>query len=78
MLRASAINNPKDELDHLHYMKQMQIEEWTVWLPISECFVESGDSDNALETLFVAVGVLATLNLDFATTEVAHKGLDFA
>ncbi|GJZ74608.1 hypothetical protein Tco_0639073 [Tanacetum coccineum] len=36
MLRASAINNPKDELNHLHHMKQMQMEEWTVWLPISE------------------------------------------
>nr|GEW64159.1 UBN2 domain-containing protein [Tanacetum cinerariifolium] len=37
MLQAPAINNPKDELDHLHHMKQMQMEEWTVWLPISEC-----------------------------------------
>ncbi|GJU51671.1 hypothetical protein Tco_1221226 [Tanacetum coccineum] len=36
MLRASAINNPKDELDHLHHVKQMQMEEWTAWLPISE------------------------------------------
>nr|GEW67362.1 putative reverse transcriptase domain-containing protein [Tanacetum cinerariifolium] len=38
---------------------------------------ESGDSDDALEILFVAIGVLATLNLDFATTKVAHKFLDF-
>ncbi|GKE84419.1 hypothetical protein Tco_1558161, partial [Tanacetum coccineum] len=36
------------------------------------------DNDTALETLFVAVGVLATLNLNFATTEVAPKFLDFA
>ncbi|GJV02914.1 hypothetical protein Tco_1336483 [Tanacetum coccineum] len=26
MIRASAINNPKDELDHLHHIKQMQME----------------------------------------------------
>ncbi|GJR05202.1 zinc finger, CCHC-type containing protein [Tanacetum coccineum] len=39
---------------------------------------ESEDSCNALETLFVAVGVLATLNLDFESTEVALKFLDFA
>ncbi|GKC19028.1 hypothetical protein Tco_1021178, partial [Tanacetum coccineum] len=36
----------------------------------------SRDSDNALETVFVAVGVLATLNLDFTTIEVAPKFLD--
>ncbi|GJR45393.1 hypothetical protein Tco_1313496 [Tanacetum coccineum] len=59
MLRASAINNPKDELNHLHHMKQIQMEEWIVWLPISEW-------------------VLATLNLNFATTEVVPKFLDFA
>ncbi|GKG29045.1 hypothetical protein Tco_0416410, partial [Tanacetum coccineum] len=38
----------------------------------------SGVSGNTLETLFVAVGVLATLNLDIVTTEVAPKFLDFA
>ncbi|GJR39502.1 cytochrome c oxidase subunit 1 [Tanacetum coccineum] len=37
MLRASTINNPKDELNHLHHMKQIQMEEWTVWLPIPDC-----------------------------------------
>nr|GEX84113.1 Gag-Pol polyprotein [Tanacetum cinerariifolium] len=36
MLRSFAINNPKDELNHLHHMKQVQMEEWIVWLPISE------------------------------------------
>ncbi|GJX61308.1 hypothetical protein Tco_0294208 [Tanacetum coccineum] len=24
------INNPKDKLDHMHHMKQIQMEEWTV------------------------------------------------
>nr|GEX08144.1 hypothetical protein [Tanacetum cinerariifolium] len=38
----------------------------------------NGDSGSTLETFFVVVGVLATLNLDFATTEVAPKFLDFA
>ncbi|GKF09688.1 hypothetical protein Tco_0043912, partial [Tanacetum coccineum] len=32
----------------------------------------------ALETLLVAVGVLATLNLDLVTTEVAPRFLDCA
>nr|GEZ46990.1 hypothetical protein [Tanacetum cinerariifolium] len=36
MLRAFAINNPKEELNHMHHMKQMQMKEWKVWLPISE------------------------------------------
>nr|GEV47497.1 dihydropyrimidine dehydrogenase (NADP(+)), chloroplastic [Tanacetum cinerariifolium] len=40
--------------------------------------LHSGYSDNALETLFVAVEVLATLNLDFATTEIVPEVLDFA
>ncbi|GKC44269.1 hypothetical protein Tco_1061991, partial [Tanacetum coccineum] len=39
---------------------------------------KSGDSDDTLETLFVAVEVLATLNLNFANTELAPKFLDFA
>nr|GFA59788.1 ribonuclease H-like domain-containing protein [Tanacetum cinerariifolium] len=33
---------------------------------------------DTLKTLFVTVGFLATLNLDFATTDVAPKLLDFA
>nr|GEV24850.1 reverse transcriptase domain-containing protein [Tanacetum cinerariifolium] len=49
MLRASAINNSKDELNYLHHMKQMHIEEWTVWLPISECVL-----------LFLAFGIAPT------------------
>ncbi|GJQ92416.1 hypothetical protein Tco_0003555, partial [Tanacetum coccineum] len=35
------------------------------------------DSGDTLETLFVAVGVLAILNLGFATTDVALNPLDF-
>ncbi|GJU60680.1 reverse transcriptase domain-containing protein [Tanacetum coccineum] len=58
MLRASAINNPNDELDHLHYMKQMQMEEWTVWLPISEWF-----ASNFWRSLQKALGT----NLDMST-----------
>ncbi|GJT05350.1 hypothetical protein Tco_0839812, partial [Tanacetum coccineum] len=38
----------------------------------------SEDSDNALETLFVVVRVLATLNLDFTLTKGTPKLLDFA
>ncbi|GKD61798.1 hypothetical protein Tco_1299307 [Tanacetum coccineum] len=41
--------------------------------------LDSGVSDEARETLFVAVGRggISTLNLDFATTGVAPKLLDF-
>ncbi|GJT42230.1 hypothetical protein Tco_0950945 [Tanacetum coccineum] len=102
MLRAPAINNPKDDLDHLHHMKKNQMEKWTVWLPIflvtsvlervlvlvlllvtlsGVCAVGLLDfrvSDDARETLFIAFGGVATLNLDFATTVVAPNLQDFA
>ncbi|GJU92004.1 hypothetical protein Tco_1304427 [Tanacetum coccineum] len=56
VLRAPDINNPKDDLDHLHHMKKNQMEEWKVWLPIFVGLLDSGVSDDARETLFVALG----------------------
>nr|GEZ75355.1 hypothetical protein [Tanacetum cinerariifolium] len=75
MLRASTINNLKDELDYLHHMKQMKMEEWTVWLPISEWIKEDYHkikNDIPLVSVYTIGNVLerGMLILVFLTEEI--------
>ncbi|GJR93233.1 hypothetical protein Tco_0265407 [Tanacetum coccineum] len=82
---SAIITNQRFELNHLAiYMKKCRKDGFvdnlaSIFLSGTGVLVlERHDSDDALNTLFIAFGVLATLNLDFATIEVAPKFLDFA